>query len=153
MAMCRPSSAEPTAAAGDGGAPTQPGFAVPANRASLGRRAFLHLESESGRYLIVLDGQAADARRGFRAAVNRLRELLSRDIARGNPSDWTVSVRCHTDQSVALTYTSRPTGPGPAPTNECLIRAIETYRSGENNIHRALESAVRLLLDCCPDHA
>ena len=103
---------------------------------------------DGSRYLVVVDGQIVGAAGSLAGAAHRLAEQLRSRLPRP-PRSWGLEVHCLTTP-VGLVYGNRRSGgAGGGPVDGCLARAIVEYRRGEDNLERALESAARLLTNCC----
>lgn len=116
-----------------------------------GRQQSGEIRREGNRFIVYV-GDNRFARVGsIGSAAHRLVEGISRDLPRGNPTDWGVEVHCHTTPGVGLLFGNRTrggSGGGGAP-NPCVGRAQLAYGRGDNNLLRALQTAAQLLADCC----
>lgn len=108
------------------------------------------IRREGDHLLVYVGGQAIAGAPSIGNAAHRLVEAIRRDLPRGNPSDWGLEVHCHSTPGVGLLFGNRRRGGGGggAP-NPCVARAQAAYARGDDNLHRALETAARLLADCC----
>jgi hypothetical protein len=107
------------------------------------------IRREGNRFLVNVGGEAITGAPSIGNAGHRLAEGIRRDLPRGNPRDWGVEVHCHSTPGVGLLFGNRRHGGGGGVPNPCVARAQAAYARGDDNLHRALETAARLLADCC----
>ena len=109
------------------------------------------IRREGRGYVYAIAGQARGQAPRLGAAAQRLGAALRGDLPRHPQGDWGVAVHCLTRGDVGLLYGNRAgggRGGGGAP-NPCVLAAQRAYARGDNNLARALESAARVLADCC----
>ena len=102
---------------------------------------------EGRRFIALVEGH----RVGRAGSIDGVAEQLARELRRQLPrpaQDWGVSVQCEHGPGVAFGNLATGGGNG-GPSNPCVAQVINRYSAGENNLHRALESAAQLLAKCC----
>ncbi len=119
---------------------------------SSGVRVDGEIRREGNRFVIYIGGHAIGQASSLGGAAHQLVSAIRRNLPPGNPhGNWGVAVHCLTDASVGLLYgnTQSGFGRGDGAVNHCVARAQLEYRRGDDNLHRALESAAKLLANCC----
>jgi hypothetical protein len=108
---------------------------------------------EGNRFVIYVGGRARGQAGGLGSAAHQLVAAIRRDLPSGSPhGNWGVAVHCLTNGGVGLLYGNAQTGfggGGGGAVNPCVAQAQLEYRRGDGNLHRALESAAKLLARCC----
>lgn len=109
------------------------------------------IRREGRGFLYAIAGQPRGQAPTLAAAARRLAAALGAALPRHERGDWGVAATCVMRGDVGLFYGNMAGGGGNgggAP-NPCVLAAQQAYARGENNLARALESAARLLADCC----
>jgi hypothetical protein len=119
---------------------------------SSGVRVDGEIRREGSRFVIYVRGLAVGQATSVGGAAHQLVNAIRRALPPGNPhGNWGVAVHCLTDASVGLLYGNARSGFGRSggAVNPCVARAQLEYQRGDDNLHRALESAAKLLASCC----
>jgi len=110
------------------------------------------IRREGRGFVVYVRGGARSRASNLGGAAHQLASALTRELPAGRHSDWGVAVDCLVTVGVGLRYGNARTGfggGGGGEVNPCVARAQIEYQRGDDNLHRALESAAKLLANCC----